>query len=108
MILGWLHMRIKLFLLEIKDNDLRSVAYENREMMNKILASGMKPELPLATFLKSLYSTHSKYVESQATDKLKDHTFNTLVEKIANREKSFRMISSDPAGKRTRKNKFQR
>ena len=58
--------------------------------MHKIQASGMKPDLPLAAFVKSLYPTHFNYLESlQASDKFKSLTFDTLVEKIADREKAF-------------------
>ena len=50
----------------------------------------MKPSLPLAAFVKSLYPTHSNYLEClQAGDKFKDLTFDTLIEKIADREKAF-------------------
>ena len=59
----------------------------------------MKPDLPLAAFVKSLYPTHSNYLESlQASDKFKDLTFDSLEEKIANREKSFGKKSSKHAG----------
>ena len=50
----------------------------------------MKPDLPLAAFVKSLYPSHSNYLEwLQASDKFKSLTFETLVEKIADREKYF-------------------
>ena len=81
---------LKLFSLEVKDNDAMLVAYEIKEIMHKVQEYGMKPELPLASFVKSLYSTHSNYLESlQASDKFKDLTFDTLVEKIADKEKAF-------------------
>ena len=64
---------VKLFKLEMKDNDLIIVASEIREIMRKIQAIGMQPNLPLASFVKPLYPTHSHYLESlQVSDKLKD------------------------------------
>jgi len=58
--------------------------------MLKIQASGMELDIPLATFVNSLYLTHSNYLESlQASDKFKELTFDTLEEKIANIEKVF-------------------
>ena len=55
-------LMLKLFNLEVKDNDPMLVAYEIRTIMHKIQTSGMKPNLPLATFVDSLYSTHSNYL----------------------------------------------
>ena len=50
----------------------------------------MKPNIPLAAFVKYLYPSHSNYLESlQASDKFKSLTFDTLVEKIAYIEKDF-------------------
>ena len=83
-------LRLKLFNLEVNDNDLMLVVYENREIMHKIQAFGMKPGLPLASFLKWLYPTHSNYLESlQESDKFKNLTFDILVENIVDREKIF-------------------
>jgi len=66
------------------------VASEIKAIMHNIQASGMKPDLPLVVFVKSLYPTHSNYLESlQASDKFKSLTFDTLVEKITDREKEF-------------------
>ena len=55
---------LKLFNLELKYNDLMLVAFDIIEIMHKIQASGMKPNLPLVSCLNSLYSTHSNYLES--------------------------------------------
>ena len=91
----------------------------------------MKPNLPLATFIKSLYPTYSKYMESlQTSDKFKDFTFDILVEKIATKrkplerrpmsvlERPFSLLRKERTSpntlqginkkKRTRKKKFQR
>ena len=70
-----IQLMLKLFSLEVKDNDPMLIASEIRAIMYKVQASGMKPNLPLATFVKSLYSTHSNYLESlQASNKFKDLT----------------------------------
>ena len=75
------------------------VAYEIRSIIHKIQTTGKKPILPLATFVKSLYTTHSHYLESlQASDKFMDLTFDTLVEKIADKEKTFGKKTSEPNG----------
>ena len=85
-----IQLMLKLFSLELKDNDPMLLASEIKAIMHKIQATGMKPDLPLAAFVKSLYPSHSNYLESlQASDKFKSLTFDTLVEKIADREKAF-------------------
>ena len=43
---------LKLFNLEVKDNDPMLVAYEIRAIMHAIQASGIEPYLPLASFLR--------------------------------------------------------
>ena len=94
-----IHLMLKLFILEVKDNDPMLVASEIRATMHKIQAFGMKPDLPLAVFVKSLYPTHSNYLKSlQASGKFKDLTFDILVEKIADREETFGKKSSEPVG----------
>ena len=58
-------------------------ASEVRAIMHKIQASGMKLDLPLVTFVKSLYPTHSNYLDSlQASDMFKDLTFDILVKRL--------------------------
>ena len=64
-----IQLMLKLFSLEVKDNDPMLVASEIKAIMHKIQASGMKPDLPLAAFVKSLYPTptilsHCKLVTS--------------------------------------------
>ena len=86
-----IQLMLKLFSLELKDNDPVLDASENWAIMHKIQASSMELELPLATFVNSLYLTHSNYLESlKASDKFKELTFDNLEEKIADIEKVFR------------------
>jgi len=48
-------------------------------------------DFPLITFVKALYPTYSHYFESlQASEKLKDISLYSLVEKFAERVKYFR------------------
>ena len=92
-----IQLMLKVFSLELKDDDPMFLTYEIRSIMHKMQGYGMKPYLPLAKFVKSLYSTQSNYLEFlQARDKFKYLTFDTLVENIADREKSFGKKSSDP------------
>ena len=50
----------------------------------------MKQNIPLSTFVKYLYSTHSNYIESlQVSDKFKDLTFDTFIKNNTDRDKSF-------------------
>ena len=58
-------------------------AFEVRAIMHKIQAFGTKLDLPLVTFVKSLYPTHSNYLDSlQASDMFKDLTFDILVKRL--------------------------
>ena len=73
-----IYMMLNLFNLEVKYNGLMIVASEIIEIMHKIKATGMQPYLPLVSFIKFLYLTHSHYLEPfQASDKLKDFTFDS-------------------------------
>ena len=59
------------------------VAFEIRSNMHTIQTSTLKLDLPLAAFIKSLYPTHSNYLDSlQASDMFKDLTFDILVERL--------------------------
>ena len=48
-----IQLMLKLFSLEVKDNDPMIVASKIKAIMHKIQAIGMKPDLPLAAFVKS-------------------------------------------------------
>ena len=92
-------MMLKLFNLEVKDNDPMILSTNVRAFMHKIQTISMQLDLPLVSFIRSLYPTHSHYLESlQASDKLKDLTFNTLVEKTVDTEKAFGKKINDPSG----------
>ena len=85
-----IQLMLKLFILKVNYNDPIMVAFEIKSIMDNIQEFSMKPDLPLAKFVNSLYPTHSKYLESlQESDKFKDLTFDTLVENIADKEKAF-------------------
>ena len=55
---------LKLFSLKVKDNDPMLVAYDIKAIMHEIKASCMRPDLPLAKFLNSMYPNHSNYIDS--------------------------------------------
>ena len=59
-----IQLMLKMFSLEVKDNDPMMGASEIKAIMHKIQESGMKPDLPLRAFVKSLYPNHSNYLES--------------------------------------------
>lgn len=65
-------LMVKLFNLELKDDDLLARSFEIR----------VKIDILLTTFIKALYPTYSHYLEFlQATDQLKSIICDSLVEK---------------------------
>eukprot|EP00253_Pinus_taeda_P008003 PITA_08003 len=83
-------LMIKLFTLELQNNDPLALASEVKSIMHDIKATKVELDIPLITLLKALYPTYSNYLESlQANGNLKDITFDTLVKKIVEREKAF-------------------
>ena len=73
------------------------LAYEIRAILHDIDATGVKVDIQLTAFIKSLYPTYTHYLESlQASGQMKAMTFETLVEKIAEREKEFGKKESKP------------
>jgi hypothetical protein len=81
---------MKLFNLELKDNNPMKLASEIRALFHDIDSTGVKVDLQLTAFIKALYPTYSHYLESlQASGQMKAMTFDTLVDKIAEREKAF-------------------
>ena len=83
-------LMIKLFTLELQNNDPLSLASEVKSIMHDIKSTKVELDIPLIAFLKALYPTYSNYLESlQANRNLKDITFDSLVKKFAEREKAF-------------------
>ena len=81
---------MKLFNLELKDNNPMKLAFEIRALFHDINSTGVKVDLQLIAFIKALYPTYSHYLESlQASGQMKAMTFDTLVDKIVEREKAF-------------------
>jgi len=81
---------IKLFPLELQNNDPLALASKVKSIMHDIKATKVELDIPLIIFLKALYPTYSNYLESlQENGNLKDITFDSLVKKIAEREKAF-------------------
>src|SRR3984885_3738028 len=83
-------LMIKLFTLELQNNDPLSLASEVKSIMYDIKVTNVELDIPLIAFLKALYPTYSNYLDSlQANGNLKDITFDSLVKKIVEREKDF-------------------
>ena len=65
--------------------------------MTSIDSTGVKIDIALAALIKALYPTYSNYLESlQASGNLKSLTFDTLADKIAEREKAFGKKNCEP------------
>lgn len=85
-----IQLLLKLFNLEMKDNDPLKSSCEVKFIFHDIKATRIKVDLQLLAFIKFFQPVYSNYLESlQAGGKLKDITFDKLVRKIAEREKSF-------------------
>jgi hypothetical protein len=81
---------LKLFNLELKNDDPTALASEITTIMHDIEATRAKIDLPLTTFIKALYPTYSHYLESlQASNQMKSMTFQKLVKKVVDNEKAF-------------------
>ena len=75
------------------------VASDITSIMHEIDATSVKVELTRIMFIKFLYLTFSNYFESlQASAQIQDLKFDTLVEKIAKKEKSFGKKITQPIG----------
>ena len=75
---------MKLFNLELKDNDPIKLAFEIKYIFHDIESTGVKVDLKLTAFIKVLYPTYSNYLESlQASGQMKSMTFDVLTDKIA-------------------------
>jgi len=84
--LEFVQLMIKLFTLELQNNDPLALASEVKSIMHDIKATKVELDIPLITFLKELYLTYSNYLESlQENGNLKDITFESLVKKFAER-----------------------
>jgi hypothetical protein len=90
---------LKLFNLELKNDEPMAIASEIKSIMHDIEATKVNINLPLMAFIKALYPTYSHYLESlQASDQLKSITFYKLVKKVVDREKSFGKKSTPSTG----------
>ena len=81
---------VKLFSLEMKNDDPLALASEVRSIMHDTENTGVKMDIPLIAYVKALYPTYSHYLESlQASGNFQHITFDTLEKKFAEREKAF-------------------
>ena len=76
-------LMIKLFSLELKNDDPLALASEVRSIMHDIKTTGVQINIPLIAYVKAIYPTYSNYLESfQANGNLKEATFDSLVNKF--------------------------
>jgi hypothetical protein len=74
---------MKLFNLELKDNNPMKLASEIKALFHDIDSTGVKFDLQLTAFIKALYPNYLHYLESlQASGQMKAMTFDKLVDKI--------------------------
>jgi len=86
---------VKLFNLELKEDDPMDLDSEIKYIMHGIDATRVNIYLPLIAFIKALYPTYSHYLESlQSSGQMKSIKFDTFVEKVVECEKSFGKKSS--------------
>ena len=72
-------LMIKLFTVELQNNDPLAPAFEVKSIMHDIQATKIDLDIPLIAFLKAIYPTYSNYLESlQENGNLKDISFNSL------------------------------
>jgi len=84
-------LMIKLFNLELQNDDPLALASEVKSFMRDIKVINVELDIPLIDFVKALYPTYSNYLESlQANGNLKEITFDSLVNKFVERERKFR------------------
>ena len=71
---------IKLFTLELQNDDPLALASEVKSIMHDIKVTNVELDIPLIAFLKAPYPTYSNYLESlQANGNLKEITFHSLM-----------------------------
>jgi len=88
--LEFVQLMIKLFILELQNDDPLALALEVRSIMHDIKVTNVELDIPLIDCVKALYPTYSNYLVSlQANGNLKEITFDSLVKKFAKREKAF-------------------
>jgi hypothetical protein len=78
-----IQLLLKLLNLDLNDNDPMLLASKIKSIMHNVDATGVKIDTTLTTFIKSLYSTYSCYIESiQASGQLNSLDCDSFVEKI--------------------------
>jgi hypothetical protein len=81
---------VKLFNIELKNDDPMTLASEIKAIMHDIDFIGVNIYLLLTTFINAFYPTYYHYLESlQASGQMESITFDTLVKKVAECEKAF-------------------
>ena len=79
---------VKLFNLELKNDDPMDLASEIKYIIHDIETTGVNIDLNITTFIKALYPTYSHYLESlQASGQMKSITFGEMVKKVVEHDK---------------------
>ena len=78
-----IQLLMKLFNLELKDNDPMKIAYDIRVIFHDIDATGVKFDIQLTTFIEAIYPSYTHYLESlQASGQIKTMTLKNLLRKL--------------------------
>lgn len=81
--LEFVQLMIKLFNIDIKENDPLALSYEIESIMHDVNTTGIHIDVPLTSFFKAIYPKYSHYFESiQTSMQLKNITFDFLLEKF--------------------------
>jgi len=88
--LEFVQLMIKLFSLDLQNDDHLVLASKVKSIMHDIKVTNVELDIPLITFVKALYLGYSNYLQSlKANGSLKEITFDSLVKKFVEREKDF-------------------
>lgn len=83
-------LMIKLFSLELQNDDPLSLESQVKSIMHDIKVTNVELDISLIAFVKLVYPTYSNYLQSlQENGNLKEITFDSLVKKFAGKEKAF-------------------
>ena len=81
---------IKLFSLELKNDDPLALASKLRSIMHDIKKTSVEADIALIAYVKALYPTYSHFLESlQASGNLMKITFDSLEKTICEKREGF-------------------
>ena len=78
---------IKLFSLELQNDDLLSLASEVKSIIDDIKVTNIEVDILVIVFVTTFYPTYSNYLDSlQANGNLKEIKFDSVMNKFAKRD----------------------